>query len=146
MLVAIAIVVLPVFFLEIAHTSSISNFFGSIIGSTASAQETTDASTSCNSQTCQIPGDSDGQSNSSDTISISDNAIVAVVGPAGSIDDISDQPTDVSPSFYIVQPKDTISLIAEIFNVSVGTIKSANSISSSAIFPAKPLSFRQFLG
>jgi LysM repeat protein len=124
-----------------AHASLLS-FLSSLVGQNVSAQETMATTTLYNSQTLPLleaAVNIQPMSTSTNVLAIADEALIPSIGPAGSIDDINNQPIDTSPSFYIVQPKDTISLIAEMFNVSVVTIKSANNLSVSAISPGQAL-------
>jgi len=141
-LVTIVVVASPFAFPVAAHAGFFS-FFSSIVGQPVRAEETVASTTSYNSLNIPLNEPPENPnldfSASDDSLAVSDEALIPSMGPAGSIDDISSQPTDISPSFYIVQPKDTISLIAEMFNVSVGTIKSANDLKGSAISPGQTL-------
>lgn len=60
-----------------------------------------------------------------------ENALVAEIGPAGTASEI-DESTNTEISLYIVRSGDTLSEIAEMFNVSVNTIVWANDISRNA--------------
>ncbi len=57
----------------------------------------------------------------------SDNALLAEIGPSGSIADINNQ-SNTQISLYTVRKGDTLSDIAELFDVSVNTIIWANNI------------------
>ncbi len=57
----------------------------------------------------------------------SENALMAEIGPSGSITDIENQ-TNTQISLYTVRKGDTLSGIAEVFDVSVNTIIWANNI------------------
>jgi murein DD-endopeptidase MepM/ murein hydrolase activator NlpD len=59
-------------------------------------------------------------------------ALVSEEGPAGTLADI-EKPTNGTISTYVVQPGDTLSSIAQLFNVSTGTILSANDLSRNAV-------------
>jgi murein DD-endopeptidase MepM/ murein hydrolase activator NlpD len=63
------------------------------------------------------------------TILASENALVAEIGPAGTASEIDDLTTSTEISIYVVRKGDTLSEIAEMFNVSVNTIVWANDIS-----------------
>jgi len=74
-------------------------------------------------------------------ITVVDNALLADVGPAGSLADIEKRPPASDQiSVYVVREGDTLSQIGEIFNVSVNTIRWANDISrGEAIQPGQTL-------
>ncbi len=61
-------------------------------------------------------------------ISISDNAVVSNTGPSGTTADIASAPPPDRISVYVVRQGDTLSEIAEMFNVSVNTIVWANNL------------------
>jgi murein DD-endopeptidase MepM/ murein hydrolase activator NlpD len=142
MLIVLFMLVFPVIFPETAHASLFS-FLGSLVGQTASAQENTSTGISYNSQTLPLlmaPQNSKSiAATSTDAIVMADNAIIPMVGPSGSIADVDSQSPDIVPSFYVVAPGDNISVIADLFGVSVGTIKSANSLSAGSISPGQVL-------
>lgn len=67
---------------------------------------------------------------------VSDSALLPDSGPAGTVADIDTSiPTPKSDqiSVYVVRPGDTLSGIAQMFGVSVNTIKWANDISASGV-------------
>ena len=67
------------------------------------------------------------QGNSDDTnVNISDNAILPATGPMGISDGTDSSDCSGSNSFYEVESGDSLSWIAQTFNVSVDTILSAN--------------------
>jgi LysM repeat protein len=69
--------------------------------------------------------------NSSDITIVNNNAVMSNAGPLGTTNDIED--SKASPdqiSIYVVHKGDTISQIADMFDVSVNTIKWANDIKS----------------
>ncbi len=130
-------------FPEVVHANFFS-FIDSFVGQTASADEASSTSSTYNSVTnpfiLEAANSFNPISTSSDEVlAVADETLMPSVGPAGSIADIDSQPADISPSFYVVQPKDTISLVAEMFGVSVDTIKSANNFTSSSISPGQVL-------
>lgn len=59
-------------------------------------------------------------------------ALVSEEGPAGTLADIV-KPANDTISLYVVQPGDTLSGIAQLFDVPVGTILSANDLSQNAV-------------
>lgn len=73
------------------------------------------------------PGTGDG-----DVTIVDGTALVSEEGPAGTLADIV-KPANGTITNYIVQPGDTLSGIAAMFNVSVGTILSANDLSRNAV-------------
>jgi murein DD-endopeptidase MepM/ murein hydrolase activator NlpD len=62
---------------------------------------------------------------------MSDNALVAYDGPAGTIADVASSTPSDRISVYVVRPGDTLSEIAGMFGVSVNTIIWANNLSGS---------------
>ncbi len=60
---------------------------------------------------------------------MSDNAVIAYTGPAGTIVDVVNSMPSDRISVYVVRPGDTLSQIAKMFNVSVNTIIWANNLS-----------------
>ena len=136
MLITVAVVVSPTVFPCTAH-ASIFSFLGSLVGENASAQETIHAGISYNSQTLPLLDPATNirpmSTTSNEILAMADEALVPSVGPAGSIADIDSQRSYITPSFYVVQPNDTISLISQMFGVSVDTIKSANNLTSSTV-------------
>ena len=64
-----------------------------------------------------------------DVTIVDDSALVPEEGPAGTMADI-EKPKNASISLYVVREGDTLSEIAEMFDVSVNTIKWANNISA----------------
>ncbi|HEV3245275.1 MAG TPA: M23 family metallopeptidase, partial [Candidatus Paceibacterota bacterium] len=60
------------------------------------------------------------------------SALVSEEGPAGTLADIV-KPANGTISTYVVQPGDSLSSIAKLFNISVGTILSANDLPRSAV-------------
>ena len=74
------------------------------------------------------PINSDPNTSTPTPISISDNAIVSNIGPSGTTDDIASAPPPARISVYVVRSGDTLSEIADMFNVSVNTIVWANNL------------------
>jgi len=73
-------------------------------------------------------------------ISIVENsALVSDIGPLGSADHLVYKPTSDQISVYVVREGDTLSQIAEMFNVTVNTIKWGNDLSSNTLRPGDTL-------
>jgi len=74
-------------------------------------------------------------------ITIVDDALLSEAGPAGTLADIEEQPPSSDRiSLYVVREGDSLSQIADMFNVSVNTIRWANDIGrSTAIQPGDTL-------
>ena len=71
---------------------------------------------------------------------VDDGALVAENGPSGASADLSQhKPTSDQISIYVVHEGDTLSQIAEMFNVSVNTIRWTNDISGTGIRPGQTL-------
>lgn len=130
MLLAVAVMILPIVFPGTVHASLLS-FLGSLGGNTVSAQETAVADVSYNSQTLPIlapASNIDPIATSTDDLAIADETLVPSVGPSGSIADINSLPSSTAISTYVVQPGDTLSEIAVLFDVSVNTVVWANNL------------------
>lgn len=75
-----------------------------------------------------------------DIIVVSDSALRAETGPAGSMANIEDTPGNGEISLYVVKDGDSLSQIAQMFKVSPNTILWANNISKgSSILPGQEL-------
>lgn len=66
-------------------------------------------------------------------------ALLPADGPSGTLADIEEQPQSSQISVYIVRSGDTLSTIAEMFNVTVNTIIWANDIQGRSIHPGDML-------
>lgn len=64
-----------------------------------------------------------------DLLAMSDNALVAQNGPAGTLADVASSTPSDRISVYVVRPGDTLSEIANMFDVSVNTIIWGNNLS-----------------
>lgn len=64
---------------------------------------------------------------------VEDNALVSNIGPTGIADSEVKKATSDQISIYVVRPGDTLSQIAEMFNVTVNTIKWGNDLSSNTL-------------
>lgn len=72
--------------------------------------------------------------NSSFSNMLEDNALIPMAGPSGSVAEISHhKPTSDQISVYVVRQGDTLSQIAEMFNVTTNTIKWGNDLSSNTL-------------
>ena len=112
----------------------LSNFIGLFAGSASAADAP--ASTTDNLQTFALPQpamnyDPAPARGGGDITIVDNSALVPEEGPSGTIADI-EKPDNATISTYIVQPGDTVSSIASMFNVSPGTILSANDLKSGA--------------
>ncbi|HTR18546.1 MAG TPA: M23 family metallopeptidase [Candidatus Paceibacterota bacterium] len=67
-----------------------------------------------------------------DVTVVDNSALVSQEGPAGTLADIV-KPANPTISVYVVQPGDTLSGIAKLFDVSTGTILSANDLPRGAV-------------
>lgn len=75
-----------------------------------------------------VNSDPNSEVSLSDGPLMSGNAFVAEIGPAGTLSDINEENTNTQISLYTVRDGDTLSSIAEMFDVSVNTIIWANDI------------------
>lgn len=68
------------------------------------------------------------------TPTVENNALVSNIGPLGTVSDsLINKPTSDQISIYVVRKGDTLSQIAEMFNVTVNTIKWGNDLSSNTL-------------
>lgn len=122
--------------------ASVLDIFGFFFSKTATP--TSAQTTSLNSQTVPLlqpavnldPNPAKGGGN----ITVIDGAaLVSADGPSGTLADIEDQPQSSQISVYTVRSGDTLSSIAQMFNVTVNTIIWANDIKGRAIHPGDML-------
>jgi murein DD-endopeptidase MepM/ murein hydrolase activator NlpD len=66
---------------------------------------------------------------SEDIALVSGNSLVAEIGPSGTVSDIDNERTNTQISLYTVREGDTLSMIADMFDVTVNTIIWANDLS-----------------
>lgn len=78
-------------------------------------------------------------SDGSHTPIIESGALVPEVSPSGTISEAASKPTSDQISVYVVREGDTLSQIAEMFNVTVNTIKWGNDLSSNTVRPGQTL-------
>lgn len=74
-----------------------------------------------------------------DVAVVDDSALVPQDGPSGTAADIGAKPPSSAVSVYVVRPGDNLSTIAEMFDVSVNTIKWANDLQGKSIQPGQEL-------
>lgn len=70
---------------------------------------------------------------------VAGTALVPTDGPSGTLSDIANQPQSSQISVYTVRSGDTLSAIAEMFNVTINTIIWANDIKGRVIHPGDML-------
>jgi LysM repeat protein len=70
---------------------------------------------------------------------VAGSALLAQEGPSGTAADIASQPTNQQISVYIVREGDTLSGIADMFDVTVNTILGANDIKGGVVHPGQTL-------
>ncbi len=70
---------------------------------------------------------------------VDSSALVPQDGPSGTSADIEAKPSSSAVSVYVVRPGDNLSSIAEMFDVSVNTIKWANDLSTGTIHEGQTL-------
>lgn len=120
------------FFALFAISSAKANILGSFI-KWLGVYENSSPSQSVNSQTIpllQAPKNSDPFTavGGGDINIVGQSALLADIGPLGSVADIKDNPSPDQISIYVVQKGDTLGGIAKMFNVSVNTILWVNNI------------------
>lgn len=122
-------------------------FFSSVIAAFSSTLAYT-APTAYNSQTIPLPQaaqniDPNPSKGGGDITIVNDSALLPASGPTGSLADVSEASAFNNHgqiSIYIVRPGDTLGDIAEMFNVSINTIRWGNDISrDEAIQPGQEL-------
>lgn len=115
------------------HASILSDFF-SMFTQGAHAEETQETSTFGNVQTMPLlrpamnitPAQARG---GGDVTIVDDSAVMADEGPSGTLADI-EKPKNSTISTYVVREGDTLTSIAKLFDVTPGTILSANDLAS----------------
>jgi LysM repeat protein len=68
-----------------------------------------------------------------DVPTVEENALVPNVGPSGTQNSLVNKPTSDQISVYVVREGDTLSQIAQMFNVTVNTIKWGNDLTSNTL-------------
>lgn len=113
------------------------SFIFDITGDKASADVSSNTQDIPNSQNmallkATVNPDPNSQKNlENNSIISSENALLAEIGPAGSISDIENQ-VNTQISIYTVRSGDTLSEIAQMFDVSVNTIMWANNLTKNS--------------
>ncbi len=125
-----ALIIVGSFLPAQSHASVWSSVIGFFSGTTSA--NATDTSAQDNLQTFALPQPAMNidptPAHGGGGVTIVDNsAVVPEEGPSGTIADI-EKPQNGTISTYIVQPGDTVSSVADMFNVSQGTILSANNL------------------
>ena len=128
--IAFLLIIFPVLYPNTAQ-AGIFSFMSDFAGGTASAK-TIESQSMQNSQNmlvlkAVVNADPNPIDSMSHPILASENALVAEIGPAGTASDI-DTMINTEISIYIVREGDTLSEIAEMFDVSVNTIVWANNL------------------
>lgn len=76
----------------------------------------------------------DNQNSNAPKVEVENDALVSNTGPSGTIlDSLASKPGSDQISVYVVRKGDTLSQIAEMFNVTVNTIKWGNDLSSNTL-------------
>lgn len=129
--IASVLIILPILYPNTAE-AGIFSFIG---GDRASAK-TQDVSDAPNSQTMTVlkavvNSNPSLLAMNDHPILISENALVAEIGPSGTASQIDDNNTSTAISLYVVRVGDTLSDIAGMYDVSINTIVWANDINRS---------------
>jgi len=128
--IAFFIIILPLFYPQTANASLFS-FISDMATDKASAKtfDIQDAPNSQNMTVLKAALNSNPHPNipNEQRISASENIFLAEIGPSGTISDI-ENPINTQISIYIVRSGDTLSEIANMFDVSVNTIVWANDL------------------
>lgn len=123
-------------------------FFTSMLAAFSSTVNYSNETIAYNSQTIPLPQaakniDPNPSKGGGDITIVNDSALLPASGPSGSLADIEEGISNKGHgkiSIYIVRPGDTLSDIANMFNVSVNTIRWGNDISrSESIQPGQEL-------
>ncbi len=105
------------------------SFFSDLLAANGEAME---IDTRVNSQNMPLltatPNPSLASKRTSEATYISGNSLAVVTGPLGTMSDVEEYPWNHQITFYTVRENDTLSGIAEMFDVSVSTILMANDI------------------
>lgn len=118
--------------LPLAAHAGVFSYVASLFGGTESAQA--QVATPHNSQTMPLLQaalniDPNPAKGGGEVIVVGGTSLLSEAGPSGTIADIEERPaTSDQISVYVVREGDTLSQIAELFNVSVNTIRWANDI------------------
>lgn len=110
------------------------SFVGDLFKSTPAQAEVADTTPS-NSQNmallhAAVNSDPNPAKGSNDITIVADSALLPETGPTGTIADVKEDPINTQISVYVVHDGDSLSKIAQLFNVSVNTILWANDLPS----------------
>jgi murein DD-endopeptidase MepM/ murein hydrolase activator NlpD len=129
-IIAIALIILPTFY----PTTATAGIFSFISGDKASAdvslRQNVPNSQNMTVLKAVVNANPSPLAFEEHPILASENALVAEIGPAGTVSEI-DETTNAQISLYVVRSGDTLSGIAKMFGVSINTIVWANDISRS---------------
>ena len=130
-IISFTLICLPIIYPTTANAGLFS-FLTDATGDKVSA-ETIDTSSSQNSQNMfvlQAPTNINPNpiKISNDIPLVSNNALIAEIGPSGTVAEIEDENTNTQISLYMVRDGDTLSKIAKMFNVTANTIVWANDL------------------
>ncbi len=106
---------------------------GAFFGSLFKASEAQNLSEENNVQNMALLASSGGHAQTQKSLFVQDDAIVAETGPLGTNPPEIHRPNSDQISVYVVREGDTLSQIAEMFNVTVNTIKWGNDLDSSTV-------------
>ena len=128
---------MPIFYPNVVQASLLS-FLQNITGDDANAKTNDIDTLSTNSQNMTIlraatNSDPNLYKLDNTTPIVSGNALLAEIGPYGTLKDIEDQTNNTQISIYTVREGDNISNIAQMFDVSVNTIIWANNLNKKSI-------------
>ncbi len=130
------VVIISVFFSPMTTNAGLFSFLMGATGDEVSAK-TVEQSTTSTSQNmlvleAVVNRDPNSNSSSNDGPLMSGNALVAEIGPSGTVSDIEEKAANTQISLYVVREGDTLAKIADMFDVSVNTIMWANDVSRSS--------------
>lgn len=116
-----------------AHAGMIQTFFSALLGKDVEAQS---VERTGNIQTMELPRpamniDPKAVRGGGDITIVDDSALLPDEGPSGTLADI-EKPKNATISVYVVKEGDTLSEIAALFDVTPGTILSANDLTSAS--------------
>lgn len=103
------------------------NIFEKMLGKTNEVNSSTASSQTLTLLSASLNSDLSAGTGGGDVSIVQDSAILPMTGPLGSMADLGEAKSDAI-SLYVVREGDTISEIAEIFGVSVNTVRWANDL------------------
>lgn len=127
-LLALLVLLLPIS----VYAGPVGDFFSSIFDS--SSKETALSSKNIQNMSLLVAAIIPPSNGSSHIPIVEGNALVPESGPSGTApESVAHKPTSDQISIYVVREGDTLSQIAEMFNVTVNTIKWGNDLSSNTL-------------